>query len=406
MELLQKAATLLLLASGKRPKEIRDLTLSGTTRLPYKYIFTIPVHTKTSRAKVPADREFEIKKFPSNPKVCPYTTLYDYIKRTESCRRCDNIFITTTGTYSAVAGATLARWTRVVMDNAGIDTSFFSPYSTRVASASKLASKTGSLQRVLELGKWRGTSSFFNHYLRKVKYFSRESTVQVKQRKTSTHVYGNIIPASPVRKRANYALKKSLERRRQKRLCAPHTELPSNKQGYLSLSSSSTISSIHIFDKPDELQDFPTDDSCSVISTCSTLPEQSYHPVPSPPPPTNSLPVTPVPVPLKTEENVASLNVNSLKGIKEITIVKTHPVGKALQLTAPSATTSKGEFPAPKMVSVLKLLPEKAKGKGATIQNPSAASMPPPFRLMAAYKANSPCIGKQIQISFHGRHRW
>ena len=253
IELSQKTAVLLLLATGKRPSEIRNLRVDNMNIQTNKLIFTLDCHTKTSRVNVQSDREVTVKAFPKRPNVCPLQAVMDYIQKTERGRESPHLLLTSNGTFTPISGVTLARWTRVIMDKAGIDIHFFKPYSTRAATASKLAAKTGSLERVMELGKWRSTSSFFNHYLRKVKYFSRESTVKVAQRRESTHVYANVVPASPVRKRPNFGLHKILQRAKNISRKVPHTDLPLHKQGYVSIpspthSTSTCISSTHVFD--------------------------------------------------------------------------------------------------------------------------------------------------------------
>ena len=285
MELMQKVTTLLLLCSGRRPGEIRSLSLNSMVKTPLKFMFTLPVHTKTSRAHVPEDREFPVRRFRSNPRVCPYETLENYINRTQNDRQTDKLLVTANGKFTPVSGMTVSRWTRIVMENAGINTDLFKPYSTRSATASKLAAKTGSLDRVLELGKWRSTSAFFQHYLRRVKYLMRDGT-------TSTTRENKAIPASPVRKAAAFSLKRSLQCKRDRCLRTPLLDLKPKHQGYLPFrsrdnSTETGQSSVQVFNKQSELQNFSggTDILSPVLPPPDNHGKQIappvHHPVPS-----------------------------------------------------------------------------------------------------------------------------
>ena len=139
-------------------------------------MFTLPGITKTSHWNKLEDICVEIECLRSrdirDKKVCPLRTLHTYIQESKKIRKTQTVFITTTKGTS-VARATLACWTKSAMEKSGIDTSFFKPYSTRSAAVSKKASQTtSSLESVLQMGNWSGTSAFFKFYLRRVKYFS------------------------------------------------------------------------------------------------------------------------------------------------------------------------------------------------------------------------------------------
>ena len=285
MELSQKVTTLLLLCTGKRPAEIRGLTLDCVVKTPLKFVFTLPHHTKTSRPKVLSDRQVVIKRFRSDPKVCPYEVLENYIKRTSRDRKVQNLILTANGTFTPVSSTTMSRWTRITMEKAGIDTGMFRPYSTRSAAASKLASKTGSLERVLELGKWRTTSAFFDHYLRKVKYFTRKNESSQGRARSIN------IPASPARRAASFSIRKSLMRKRDRNLPAPIIDVPVSKQGYLPKSpgdcSSTGISSVQVFDHDhNDAEEVRTMDRLSPSDSIFSFENAApiHHPIVSPPP--------------------------------------------------------------------------------------------------------------------------
>ena len=67
-----------------------------------------------------------------------------------------------------VAKATISRWIKEVMALAGVDTSVFSPGSTRGASASAAARRGASIEQILGAGDWTNTGTFKKYYRRHV----------------------------------------------------------------------------------------------------------------------------------------------------------------------------------------------------------------------------------------------
>ena len=75
--------------------------------------------------------------FPDRPSICPVLSLKDYLVRTAPLHNTDaiKIFIQLRKPHKSVSAQTLARWMTNIMAAAGVDTSMFKQYSTRVASA-------------------------------------------------------------------------------------------------------------------------------------------------------------------------------------------------------------------------------------------------------------------------------
>ena len=109
MELSQKTAVLLLLAVGKRPSEIRDLSLTNYEKTNLRFMFILMNPTKTSTSI--QERTIEIRRYPSSDPllkaVCPYRCLVEYIKQSAPCRETQSLLITTTG-GTAISAKTLA----------------------------------------------------------------------------------------------------------------------------------------------------------------------------------------------------------------------------------------------------------------------------------------------------------
>lgn len=75
--------------------------------------------------------------FKENLSICPATTLLDYLDVTKLLRKDHlNLFITCRKPYGAASTHTISRWIKNMLSDSGIDTSIFTPHSTRHASTS------------------------------------------------------------------------------------------------------------------------------------------------------------------------------------------------------------------------------------------------------------------------------
>jgi len=77
--------------------------------------------------------------------VCPVETLKAYEDRTREFRQFKSstpktkLFLSWIGKHNPVTSCTIARWLKIVMIEAGIDTSIFKAHSVRGAACSKAA---------------------------------------------------------------------------------------------------------------------------------------------------------------------------------------------------------------------------------------------------------------------------
>ena len=129
MELSEKVAVLILLATAKCPSEIRNLELKKINRKKNNFTFVMDTRAKTSRWNNLDDITIEVehikKSYGKTAKyVCPHTTLEEYIHFYDSIHQSSKLFVTTT-TGTPVAWVTLTRWTKSVMNKGGIDITFF-----------------------------------------------------------------------------------------------------------------------------------------------------------------------------------------------------------------------------------------------------------------------------------------
>ena len=132
------------------------------------------------------------------------------------------------------------------MQSAGIDTSYFKPYSMHSATTSKASQTTGSLLEVLKMGNWKNTSTFFKFYLCKVKYFKCDENTH----NQLTQVPIDNVPTSPLQVRAHFSLEKAKRKLRNVVGKVPHVELPPEQQGYETDRDSYTDRDSNFLDTP------------------------------------------------------------------------------------------------------------------------------------------------------------
>ena len=96
-----------------------------------------------------------------NERLCPVKSLTLYIERTWGNN--DQLFI------KPVTSSTIARWLKLVMESAGIDTSVFKAHSVRSASTSAAAMQGVTTEDILSAADWNTELSFQRFYYKPVR---------------------------------------------------------------------------------------------------------------------------------------------------------------------------------------------------------------------------------------------
>lgn len=109
--------------------------------------------------------ELVIPAFPAESKLCVYTHLREYIKRTKVLRGEETrLFISYIRPQKWVSKDTIARWVKMVMQQAGVDERLFKPHSTRAASTSKAYVANVPLASIMKAGSWKSDCVFRTYY--------------------------------------------------------------------------------------------------------------------------------------------------------------------------------------------------------------------------------------------------
>ena len=135
---------------------------------PQRYTFYIPTVLKmTSLTFHQEPLEFEA--FPDNNKLCVINCINEYLHRTELIR--ENIegenkqlILSYAYPHGAVKSATLARYVKSFLGEAGVDLTVFTAHSMRSASTSKANNMGLSLKDINKAAGWRNTSTFRRFY--------------------------------------------------------------------------------------------------------------------------------------------------------------------------------------------------------------------------------------------------
>ena len=78
------------------------------------------------------------------------------------------LFLATVRPHGPVVTCTVARWLKVLMGDAGIDTSIYKAHSTQAASTSKAMMQGLSVEQITQQANWSRAATFFKFYNKRV----------------------------------------------------------------------------------------------------------------------------------------------------------------------------------------------------------------------------------------------
>jgi hypothetical protein len=165
--LTHKVVMLLLLLSGQRGQSLHLLDVRNMKLTDSRATFQLGDLIKQSRpgSGIP---ELAFKAYAPDRRLCIITTLRAYLSRTEATRSdCTQLLLTYRKPVHAASRDSIRRWTKAVLQQAGVDLSIFRPHSTRSASTSKVATKLP-LSTILATAGWSNESTFTKYYQKPV----------------------------------------------------------------------------------------------------------------------------------------------------------------------------------------------------------------------------------------------
>ena len=163
-ELTLKTLGLIALTSGNRAQSIHLMNTEVMAVHSNYYSFGFTQNIKTSRPGKP-QQSIEVHKF-NNVNCCAFTTMAEYLKRTDSLRSTSHLWISFKKPFKAVGRQTISRWLKTLLHMAGLDISIFTGHSTRMAATSKVNNMGVGLHTILATAGWNSESNFKKFYLR------------------------------------------------------------------------------------------------------------------------------------------------------------------------------------------------------------------------------------------------
>ena len=155
-----------MILSEKRFQTVDCLDIRNMSLTDSEVIFRIgdPLKTSTVRHHL---QEIGFSAFPDDDRLCIVAAIKTYIQFTSNLRlRSDQtkLLLITRKPYGPASKPTVTRWVKDVLKASGISEEFFTAYSVRSASTSKVFKKGMAWESIRKAIGWRRESTFSKHY--------------------------------------------------------------------------------------------------------------------------------------------------------------------------------------------------------------------------------------------------
>ena len=162
-ELTLRLNFLLCILSGQRCQTIHHLRIDHMEQTEDKCTFFIVDKVKQSRVGQHV-KPLVFVAYPKETTLCVVTHIREYISRTASIRKCQQLLISYVKPNGPVSKDTISRWCKAVLEAAGVDISKFKGHSTRAASTSHLAERNFKIQDIISSAGWSNETVFQRFY--------------------------------------------------------------------------------------------------------------------------------------------------------------------------------------------------------------------------------------------------
>jgi len=164
-DLGMKLIALLALITGQRIQTLSKIRVDQIIVTTDGIQIAIPDRVKTSGIGT-YQPCLNIPFFTLKPKLCAASTILTYLEKTSGQRNetSQYLFISDRKPYKNLSKDTLARWVKIVLKNAGVNTDIFTSHSTRHASTSKAWRMGVSVDTIRKTAGWSESSSVFAQF--------------------------------------------------------------------------------------------------------------------------------------------------------------------------------------------------------------------------------------------------
>lgn len=171
-EITTKTAMLMALTTACRGSELQKMNPSLMNWEPNKVTIHFDQLTKTSKKGKP-NFQTTITRYPLDTAVDAMTCLQDYLEKTADIRtskaRSAHLFLSFNKPHNPVQPCTIARWLKLIMTEAGIDTSIYKAHSTRSAATAKARAQGLSVEQIVNRAQWTNASTYYKFYCKEVR---------------------------------------------------------------------------------------------------------------------------------------------------------------------------------------------------------------------------------------------
>ena len=163
-DLTLKLTMLITLTSSARTQSIHLLNVHSVKKLRSEFVFKYDDLVKQSRPGF-TNMFVHMKAYPPDRRICIYTVMKEYLKRSSLFRgNSSKLLLSYTKPHKEVSKDTVARWIKIILSRAGIDTKQFSAHSVRSATASKAKQNSVPITNILEKAGWSNVRTFARFY--------------------------------------------------------------------------------------------------------------------------------------------------------------------------------------------------------------------------------------------------
>lgn len=168
-QLTFKTVLTLALATYARVSEIASIDF-GTLRFQDGELLLRLLKPRKSQTSGPL-ATLTIRPLLTEPLVCPVESVRAYVERTTPLREGNarELFVALKPPHTAVGASSIARWLKMALQSAGVDTAAYTAHSTRGAAASKAFAKGIPCDNILAAANWKRASTFHKFYNKRIR---------------------------------------------------------------------------------------------------------------------------------------------------------------------------------------------------------------------------------------------
>ena len=168
-QLTLKLCMLLALVSAQSAQTLSLISLDNMIVRGSNIKFVVDELVKQSRPGN-VGHVIELEAYPPDRRLCVKTVLSEYISRTKSLRETERkFFVSYKAPHGKVSKDTIARWVRMVLSLAGVDTAMFKSHSTRAAATSAASVKFVPVSDIITTAGWSNEKTFQTFYKKPIK---------------------------------------------------------------------------------------------------------------------------------------------------------------------------------------------------------------------------------------------